>query len=77
MVAYRLATGGFNGNVAAAITTSVISLATYLPVVFVMEEVLFRKTRRVGSSSASSSIKWNWNGPTRCVAIQRVPTRGG
>ena len=42
MVAYRLATGGFNGNVAAAIATSVISLATYLPVVFVMEEVLFR-----------------------------------
>ena len=42
MVAYRLATGGFNGNLAAAITTAVISLATYLPVVFVMEEVLFR-----------------------------------
>ena len=42
MVAYRLATGGFNGNLAAAITTTVISLLTYLPVVFVMEEVLFR-----------------------------------
>jgi membrane protease YdiL (CAAX protease family) len=42
MVAYRLATGGFNGNLAAAVTTAVISLATYLPVVFVMEEVLFR-----------------------------------
>ena len=42
MVAYRLGTGGFNGNVAAAITTTVISLLTYLPVVFVMEEVLFR-----------------------------------
>ena len=42
MVAYRLATGGFNGNVAAALTTTVISLLTYLPVVFVMEEVLFR-----------------------------------
>jgi membrane protease YdiL (CAAX protease family) len=42
MVAYRLATGGFNGNLAAAVTTTVISLATYLPVVFVMEEVLFR-----------------------------------
>ena len=42
MVAYRLATGGFNGNLAAALTTSVISLLTYLPVVFVMEEVLFR-----------------------------------
>ena len=42
MVAYRLATGGFNGNFTAAITTTVISLLTYLPVVFVMEEVLFR-----------------------------------
>ena len=42
MVAYRLATGGFNGNVTAAITTTAISLLTYLPAVFVMEEVLFR-----------------------------------
>jgi len=42
MIAYRLATGGFNENVVAAITTTVISLAIYLPAVFVMEEVLFR-----------------------------------
>jgi membrane protease YdiL (CAAX protease family) len=42
MVAYRLASGGFNGNLAGAITTTVISLLTYLPVVFVLEEVLFR-----------------------------------
>jgi membrane protease YdiL (CAAX protease family) len=42
MVAYRLATGGFNGNIAAATTTAVVSVATYVPVVFVMEEVLFR-----------------------------------
>ena len=42
MVAYRLATGGFNGNLAAAAATAVVSLATYLPVVFVMEEVFFR-----------------------------------
>jgi membrane protease YdiL (CAAX protease family) len=42
MVAYRLATGGLNGNFTAATTTTVISLLTYLPVVFVMEEVLFR-----------------------------------
>lgn len=42
MVAYRLATGGFNGNLAAAVATTVTSMATYLPVVFVMEEVLFR-----------------------------------
>jgi membrane protease YdiL (CAAX protease family) len=41
MVAYRLATG-VNGNLVAAIATAAISLATYLPVVFVMEEVLFR-----------------------------------
>jgi membrane protease YdiL (CAAX protease family) len=42
MVVYRLMTGGFNGSVAAAVVTLVISLATYLPVVFVMEEVFFR-----------------------------------
>jgi membrane protease YdiL (CAAX protease family) len=42
MVAYRLATGAFSGNLAAAMATAVISVATYLPVVFVMEEVLFR-----------------------------------
>ncbi len=42
MIAYRLATGGFSGNLAAALATTVISLATYLPVVFVVEEVLFR-----------------------------------
>jgi len=42
MVAYRLATGGFHGNLAAAVTTAVISLLTYLPVVFVVEEILFR-----------------------------------
>ena len=42
MVAYRLASGGFHGNLAAAVTTTGISLLTYLPVVFVVEEVLFR-----------------------------------
>jgi membrane protease YdiL (CAAX protease family) len=42
MVAYRMATGGFHGNLAAALTTTLISLLTYLPVVFVVEEVLFR-----------------------------------
>jgi len=42
MVAYRLATGGFHGNLAAAVKTIAISLATYLPVAFVVEEVLFR-----------------------------------
>ena len=42
MVAYRLASGGLNGNLAGAVIDAVRSLATYLPVVFVMEEVLFR-----------------------------------
>jgi membrane protease YdiL (CAAX protease family) len=42
MVAVRLASGGFDGNLAAAVATAVISVATYVPVVFVMEEVLFR-----------------------------------
>jgi membrane protease YdiL (CAAX protease family) len=42
MVAYRLTTGGLTGNALAATSTTMISLATYLPVVFVMEEVLFR-----------------------------------
>lgn len=42
MVAYRLASGGYDGNLASAILMAVVSVATYLPVVFVMEEVLFR-----------------------------------
>jgi membrane protease YdiL (CAAX protease family) len=42
MVTYRIASGGFNGNLATAVVTAMISVATYLPVVFVMEEVLFR-----------------------------------
>jgi membrane protease YdiL (CAAX protease family) len=42
MVACRLTSGGFDWNLAGAIATTVISLLTYLPVVFVMEEVLFR-----------------------------------
>jgi membrane protease YdiL (CAAX protease family) len=42
MVVFRLASGGFDGNLTAAVATAVISVATYVPVVFVMEEVLFR-----------------------------------
>jgi membrane protease YdiL (CAAX protease family) len=42
MVTYRSASGGFNGNLATAVATAMISVATYLPVVFVLEEVLFR-----------------------------------
>ena len=42
MATYRIATGGFSGNLETAVVTAIISTATYLPVVFVMEEVLFR-----------------------------------
>ena len=42
MVGFRLATGGFNGSLGAATVAAVVSVATYLPVVFVIEEVLFR-----------------------------------
>jgi membrane protease YdiL (CAAX protease family) len=42
MVVYRLASGGFNGNVVAAVMGAAVSVATYLPAVFVMEEVFFR-----------------------------------
>jgi membrane protease YdiL (CAAX protease family) len=42
MVAYRMATGGFDGNYAAAVVAATVSVATYLPAVFVIEEVLFR-----------------------------------
>jgi membrane protease YdiL (CAAX protease family) len=42
MVTYRIASGGFNGNLASAVATAMISVATYLPVVFVLEEVFFR-----------------------------------
>jgi membrane protease YdiL (CAAX protease family) len=42
MVVFRLISGGFHGNLGGALATAIISVATYLPVVFVMEEVLFR-----------------------------------
>jgi membrane protease YdiL (CAAX protease family) len=42
MVVFRAASGGFDGNLTMAVATAVISIATYVPVVFVMEEVLFR-----------------------------------
>lgn len=42
MVIYRIASGGFDGNLVTAVASAVISAATYLPVVFVVEEVLFR-----------------------------------
>jgi membrane protease YdiL (CAAX protease family) len=42
MVVFRVISGGFHGNLGGAVGAMVISVATYLPVVFVMEEVLFR-----------------------------------
>jgi membrane protease YdiL (CAAX protease family) len=80
MVAYHVATGGFSGNVAAAITTTVISLLTYLPVVFVMEEVLFRGLidtylhgSRPGPDRASAlygSALWGiWHLPVAFIAL--------
>lgn len=42
MVVYRVTTGGFDGNLGGAVTAAVVSAATYLPVVFVLEEVFFR-----------------------------------
>jgi membrane protease YdiL (CAAX protease family) len=42
MIMYRVAVGGFDGTLAAAVAAAVVSVATYLPVVFVMEEVFFR-----------------------------------
>jgi membrane protease YdiL (CAAX protease family) len=42
MVAYRIASGGFDGALPAAVVAAVVAVATYLPVVFVLEEVFFR-----------------------------------
>lgn len=42
MVAYRIATGGFSASLPAAVAATVVSVATYLPLVFVIEEVFFR-----------------------------------
>jgi hypothetical protein len=42
MVIFRLGSGGFHENLGDAIATAFVSAATCLPVVFVMEEVLFR-----------------------------------
>ena len=80
MVAYRLATGGLTGNALAATSTTMISLATYLPVVFVMEEVLFRgllDTYLHGStpgpdraSALYGSALWGiWHLPVTFVAL--------
>jgi membrane protease YdiL (CAAX protease family) len=80
MVAYRLASGGFHGNLATAVVTAVISLATYLPVVFVMEEVLFRglldpylhrsTPERDRASALYGSALWGlWHLPVTFLAL--------
>jgi membrane protease YdiL (CAAX protease family) len=80
MVAYRIASGGFNGNLATAVATAVISVATYVPVVFVMEEVLFRglldpylhgATPRPDRASALyGSVLWGiWHLPVMSIAL--------
>jgi membrane protease YdiL (CAAX protease family) len=42
MAGYRMASGGFNGTPWAALAAAVVAMATYLPAVFVLEEVFFR-----------------------------------
>jgi membrane protease YdiL (CAAX protease family) len=80
MVAYRMATGGFHGNFAGAITTTALSLLTYLPVVFVVEEVLFRGLldsylhgSTPGPDRASAlfgSVLWGlWHLPVAFIAL--------
>ena len=83
MVAYRLATGGvdgFGGALAPALAAVVVSLATYLPVVFVMEEVLFRGAldpylagadagHRRGSAVFGSALWGLWHLPVASVAL--------
>lgn len=80
MVIYRVASGGFDGNVTTAFGTTVVSIATYLPVVFVMEEVLFRglldpyvhgSTRGPDRASALyGSALWGiWHLPVMSIAL--------
>jgi membrane protease YdiL (CAAX protease family) len=80
MITYRLATGGFDGNVWTAVATAAVSAATYLPVVFVMEEVLFRgfldpylQGSTPGTDRASAlygSALWGiWHLPVLSIAL--------
>ena len=80
MVTYRMATGGFNGNLATAIVTAMISAATYLPAVFVLEEVLFRglldpylhgsTPGPVGPRLCIGSALWGiWHLPVMSIAL--------
>jgi membrane protease YdiL (CAAX protease family) len=80
MVAYRVGSGGFNGNLATAVVAILISAATYLPVVFVLEEVLFRglldpylRASTPGPGRASAlfgSALWGiWHLPVMTVSL--------
>lgn len=80
MVVYRLASGGFSGNLAAAAVGAAVSVATYLPAVFVMEEVFFRglidpylhgsTTEPDRASALYGSALWGiWHLPVAFVAL--------
>lgn len=79
MVVLRLLSGGFHGNPGGAVATAVISVATYLPVVFVMEEILFRglldpylrgSSGRDRASALYGSALWGlWHLPVMSVDL--------
>ena len=80
MVVYRLASGGFNGNLAPAVMGAAVSAATYLPAVFVVEEVFFRglidpylhgsTTEPDRASALYGSALWGiWHLPVAFVAL--------
>jgi membrane protease YdiL (CAAX protease family) len=80
MVVFRLVSGGFHGNPGGAVATAIISVATYLPAVFVLEEVFFRglldpylRGLRPGHDRASAlygSALWGlWHLPVMSVDL--------
>ena len=80
MAAYRLASGGFNGDPVAALAAAALSVATYVPVVFVLEEVFFRGLldtylhgsdpgRDRGSALYGSALWGVWHLPVMSVAL--------
>jgi membrane protease YdiL (CAAX protease family) len=80
MAAYRLASGGLNGDLPAAALAALIAVATYLPAVFVLEEVFFRGlldtylqgvTPGPGRASALfGSVLWGlWHLPVASVGL--------
>lgn len=80
MVGFRLVTGGFSGDAVDAVAAAVISVLTYLPAVFVVEEVLFRglldpylhgaTTRRDRATAIYGSALWGlWHLPVMSVDL--------